>query len=213
MWSQLNHRQVKTMGKLLFFDEGHRYEVDGEVLPSVSELCRFLTREVYESVSQYHLDRAADRGTKVHKACETLDLYGKVEISDEFAPYVAAYLQFRKEHEVQWQMIEQSMYHTEDRYAGTVDRYGLLDGVHTLVDFKTSYVVQKRLAIAQLNLYRRMLQRNGYPVDRQVILHLTKDGYKLVEIERRDDVPEALLTLHRLMEKKKRRKRSGEKSG
>lgn len=195
------------MATLLFFDQGHKYTLDGEELPSVSELCRFISREIYESVSQYTLDRAADRGTRVHKSCEALDLYGKVEVTDDIAPYVKSYLKFRQEHNVQWEMVERSMHHPEDRYAGTIDRYGLLDGETAVVDLKTSYTVHKRLAVAQLNLYRRMLESGGKQPKRLVILHLTKDGYRLVEIERRDDVPDALLTLHRLMEKKKRRKK------
>lgn len=192
------------MATLLFFDQEHKYTLDGEILPSVSELCRFISREIYDSVSQYNLDRAAERGTKVHKACEALDLYGKVEVSDDIAPYVNAYLKFRKEHKAEWEMIERSMHHPKDKYAGTIDRYGLVDGEAVLIDLKTTYTVHKRLAMAQLNLYRRMLLETAHPVQKQYILHLTKDGYKLVEIERRDDIPEALLVLHRLMEKKKR---------
>lgn len=196
------------MATLLFFDQEHRYTLDGEGLPSVSELCRFISREIYDSVGQYNLDRAADRGTRVHKACEALDVYGKVEVTDDISPYVKSYLKFRREHNVHWEMVERSMHHPKDRYAGTIDRYGLLDGEAALVDLKTSYTVHKRLAVAQLNLYRRMLESGGKQPKRLVILHLTKDGYRLVEIERRDDVPDALLTLHRLMEKKKRRKKN-----
>ena len=98
------------------------------------------------------------------------------------------------------------MANQKERYAGTIDRYGELDGVKSLVDLKTSYTVHKRLAIAQLNLYRWMLEEERHPVEKQYILHLTKDGYKLLEIEKHDDVPTALLTLHRLMEKKRRKK-------
>lgn len=194
------------MAQLLFFDQGHKYTLDGVELPSVSELCRFLSREVYGTVAQYTLDQAAERGTKVHKACEALDVYGKVEVSEDFLPYVNAYLQFRREHDVQWNMVECSIAHQSERYAGTVDRYGALDGVKVLVDLKTTYTVHKRLAIAQLNLYRWMIEAEGHPVEKQYILHLKKDGYKLVEIEKNDDVPRALLTLHRLMEKKRRKK-------
>lgn len=194
------------MAQLLFFDEGHKYTLDGEELPSVSELCRFLSREVYGTVAQYTLDQAADRGTRVHKATEALDVYGKVEVSEDIAPYLQSYLKFRQEHTVKWNMVERSIAHAKERYAGTIDRYGEMDGVKSLVDIKTSYTVHKRLAIATLNLYRWMLEEEGHSVEKQYILHLTKDGYKLVEIEKRDDVPTALLTLHRLMEKKRRPK-------
>lgn len=194
------------MAQLLFFDQGHKYTLDGEEVPSVSELCRFLSREVYGTVAQYTLDQAADRGTMVHKACEALDVYGKVEVKEDISPYVNAYLQFRHEHDVEWNMVERSIANQKERYAGTIDRYGTIDGIKALVDLKTTYTVHKRLAIAQLNLYRWMVEAEGHPVEKQYILHLKKDGYKLVEIEKRDDVPTALLTLHRLMEKKRRKK-------
>jgi len=191
----------------LFFDEGHRYTLDGEELPSVSEICRFLSREVYGEVRQYALDHAAERGTEVHRLLEALDKYGKADVADDLLPYVRAYLQFRKEHTCVWTGIEKPMHHDSDRYAGTLDRIGTVDGEPAIVDFKTSCAVQKALAVAQLNLYRRMAEQNTPTQYRLLILHLRKDGtYKLIPIDRRDDVPEALLTIHRLMEKKRRKK-------
>ena len=194
------------MAQLIFFDQGHTYTLDGEEVPSVSQLCRFLSREIYGTVAQYTLDQAADQGTRVHKACEALDVYGQVNVTEDIAPYVTAYLKFRQEHEVAWNMVERSLAHQKERYAGTIDRYGTLDGGKALVDLKSTYTVHKRLATAQLNLYRWMVEEEGHAVDKLYILHLKKDGYKLVEIEQRDDVPTALLTLHRLMEKKRRKK-------
>ena len=130
----------------------------------------------------------------------------KVNVTEDIAPYVNAYLAFRQEHKVAWNLVERSMAHPKERYAGTIDRYGEVDGVKALVDLKTTYTVHRQLATAQLNLYRWMVEEEGHAVDKLYILHLKKDGYKLVEIEKRDDVPAALLTLHRLMEKKRRKK-------
>ena len=195
------------MATLLFFDQGHRYTLDGEDLPSVSELCRFLSREIYGTVAQYTLDAAADRGTRVHKLCEVLDLYGKADVPDDLLPYIQAYLQFRKDHTIQWEKVEAAFSHPTDRYAGTIDRYGLLDGAHALVDIKTNYAVQKPLCAASLNLYRRMLEANSLQVDLLYILHLRKDGtYRLLPYEADDALPDALLTLHRTLQKKARKK-------
>ena len=94
------------MATLLFFDQGHKYTLDGEELPSVSELCRFLSREIYGDVAQWRLDNAADRGTAVHKACESLDKFGSVDVQDAILPYLQAYLKFRREHAVEWRKIE-----------------------------------------------------------------------------------------------------------
>ena len=60
------------MAQLIFYDTGHTYEVDGTKMDSVSEILRFLSKEEYDDINQYHLDNAAERGTAVHKSCEAL---------------------------------------------------------------------------------------------------------------------------------------------
>ena len=197
----------EIVATLLFFDQGHRYTLDGDELPSVSELCRFISREIYTDVAQWRLEQAAERGTAVHKACEALDKFGSVDAEDSIVPYLQAYLAFRKEHAVEWQKIEYATHHPKHGYAGTIDRYGLLDGNAALVDIKTSYTIHKPLCSAQLNLYRRMLTANGIPVDKLYILHLKKDAsYKLQSFYFDDAVPDGLLALHNALKKKRRKK-------
>lgn len=190
---------------LQFFDKGHVYMMDGERLPCVSDLCRFLHREIYKDAPLWQMEAAADRGTKVHAATEALDRTGRAEIEDEYLPYLQAYALFRKEHDVQWELIEYPDYHPVHRYAGTIDRYGMVDGFRTLLDIKTTYRVYKPLCSASLNLYRLMLEARGKPVERLVILHLKKDGtYKSIKFAADDSVPMALITLHTAFIKKKK---------
>ena len=197
------------MSILQFFDKGHIYMLDGERLPCVSDLCRFLHREIYKEAPIWQLEAAADRGTKVHAATEDLDKTGRAEIEDEYLPYLQAYVQFRQEHDVQWELIEYADYHPELRYAGTIDRYGLVDGIRTLLDIKTTYTVYKPLCGASLNLYRLILEAREKQVERLMILHLKKDGtYRPVWIDIDDSVPMALITLHNAL-KPKRRKKNG----
>jgi hypothetical protein len=196
------------MANLLFLDEGHKYIVNGEEVPSVSELCRFISREVYGDVAQFRLDNAAERGTKIHKACEVLDKYGTAEVESDILPYLQAYLQFRKDHSVKWDKVEYQSYHPALHYAGTIDRYGVVDGSATLLDIKSSSALQKALGVAQLNLYRMMLEAAGLTVERLYILHLKPDGkYRLAPFDIDNDVPMSLLTLHKLMQKKPRKKK------
>lgn len=198
------------MAQLLFFDVNHRYELDGEPLPSVSELCRFISREIYGDVSQYNLDRAAERGTAVHKATEALDKYGKIDVEDGILPYVQAYIKFRQDHVADWQKIEFAAHHPSDKYAGTLDRYGMLDGKLSVLDIKTSYTIHAPLFSAQLNLYRRMMEANQFQVEKLFILHLKNDGqYRLKEFPFDDAVPNGLLALHNALKKKVRRKKDG----
>ena len=194
------------MAQLLFFDECHKYTLDGEELPSVSQLTRFISREIYGDVGQFNLDRAAERGTSVHKATELLDKYGTAEIDEDIAPYLQAYIAFRKEHKCEWQKIEYATHHPDNLYAGTLDRVGTIHGKLVVLDIKTSSTIQKPLYTAQLNLYRKMLPD---PIEQLVILHLKKDGtYKLIDIPIEDTLADACVTLHEALNKKKRSKKN-----
>lgn len=196
------------MATLLFFDQGHKYTLDGEELPSVSELCRFLSREIYGDVAQWRLDQAADRGTAVHKATEALDKYGKVDVQDGILPYLQAYLSFRREHPAEWQKIEWQAYHQEDLVAGTMDRVGMLDGKSSVLDIKTSYSVTRKhkvLYTAQLTWYKRICERNGINIDKMFVLHLKKDAtYKLIQLEPDDELAHSLLVLHKSLKTKQK---------
>ena len=194
------------MGDLAFYDKGHIYMLDGERLPCVSDLCRFIQREIYKDAPLWQMEAAADRGTAVHLATELLDKTGSAEISDDYAAYLEAYAAFRREHDVEWELIEHPDYHPTHRYAGTIDRYGKVDGIATLLDIKTTYTVHKPLCGASLNLYRMMLEARGTDVERLMIIHLKKDGaYKLIKFDFDDTVPMALLTLHNVLKKKRRK--------
>jgi hypothetical protein len=151
------------------------------------------------------LEAAAARGTAVHKATEELDKTGGVIVDDDYAAYVQAYAAFLHEHEAVWELTEHSLWHPEHRYAGTIDRYGLIDGERVLVDLKTVYTVHKVLYGASLNLYRRILEHRGYIVERLAILHLKRDGsYKLIWLPTDEEMPQILLALHGKLQKKRR---------
>lgn len=116
------------MARLIFFDDSHTYTVDGEEYPSVSEISRFASREVYGEVSQFNLDNACSRGSAVHKATEILDKYGKCECDEDIEPYVRAYVKFRKDFGIEsYAHIEKALAHEELKYAGTVDRIHTMD--------------------------------------------------------------------------------------
>lgn len=148
---------------LRFYDTGHRYELDGTEIPSVSEIIRFLSREVYGDIDKYVLDNAADRGTRVHRSTEDIDRTGSTDCDPDISGYVEAYVQFRRQHKVEWDAIELPLAHRNRRYAGTIDRRGRVDGQYCTLDIKTSAVVKKTLVKAQLNGYEDMACSNGLP--------------------------------------------------
>ena len=112
----------------MFFDSSHTYTVDGEEFPSVSEISRFASREIYGDINQYALDNACARGSSVHKATEILDKYGTVECDEDIVPYIQAYVQFRKDFGIKdYAHIEKALAHEELKYAGTIDRIYTID--------------------------------------------------------------------------------------
>lgn len=196
---------------LTFQEEDHTYEVNGEQIPSVSEIIRFISREVYGDVSQYVLDNAADRGTRVHKATQMLDVVHDVECDEDIVPYVQAYVQFLRDHKPEWRFIEKSMYHPEKMYGMTVDRVGKMDGRNVLIDIKTSSSLQTVLVTAQLTLYKMGLEANYVDIEECYALRLCKDGkYVLKKIDTDEDLAKSCLCLHDRLKKKRRKRVEGD---
>ena len=216
------------MKNLKFFDEGHRYELDGIELPSVSEISRFASREVYgNDISKYVLDKACERGTAVHKATEELDKTGKCEISPEYVEYLNAYVKFRKDFNIkEYTYIEKPLADEKTGYAGTLDRVYVIDedfakavkkqcktdisefiGQYAIIDLKTSSTVKKQLAQIQLPAYSNLLcSALSNCADFLGILHLKKDGkYKLTPYEDDLSLFNACLTLHKAFAKKSKK--------
>lgn len=186
------------MARLIFNEDNHEYRVDGVVYPSVSEVIRFISQETYSNIDQRTLDNAADRGSRVHRTCEVLDKYRSAEYDDDLEPYIMAYHQFLKDHKPTWKGIETAKHHPGLLYAGTIDRYGEMDGESVIIDLKTVSTINKRLITPQLNAYSMMFDT---PPMAMYALHLTKDGeYKLIDIPFDKTAFMACLTLHNHME-------------
>lgn len=201
---------------LEFIEDGHRYLLDGEEVPSVSEIIRFAEREVYQEPNKFQMDQAADRGKRVHRAAEELDRNGTCECDTDIAGYVRAYAKFREENKPEWDMIEQPVIGLNGRYAGTLDRAGKIKGKKVILDIKTTRVItgkHKILYRAQLSFYAAAKTPEGeyIPNDAEAyILQLKDDGtYKLIKVEFDPGLVSSCLYLHETFAKTKRRKKNG----
>lgn len=168
-------------------------------------MTRFLSREVYGEIDPIALERAAERGTAVHQATEQLDKTGTVTVSEEYSGYLDAYCKFRDEHDVKWGLIEHpvvgfnSALGNGPMYAGTIDRYGTVDGERCIVDIKTSKTISKKhmvmYSVAQTLYY--MALDCEQPVDKLYILHLKPSGeYKLINLLFREPEAVSCILLH-----------------
>lgn len=177
---------------MIEFDSAtHTYTVDGKIMPSVSDIIAPLSD--FSDISPATLEYAAARGTAVHSACEQLD-YG-IDIEDieeldpETAPYVQAYIAWKRDFQVEVLHSEYKVYSDFYEVCGTLDRVVEFGSDHTpwIVDLKTTATFNYSNALKwhqQLWLYDELLsEQEGKEVGtfRFAILQLKKDGsYRFV---------------------------------
>jgi len=166
---------------MLEFNEcTHEYKYNGEVVPSVTQILRFACVDFSSGANPYMRKIAADRGTRIHQACVAYDMDGFDGITEEDAdivPYIKAYKSFLDDYQIKgWELYEKPLYCYAGEWAGTIDRYGFIDGKPTVLDIKTGSKLHMPIHSAQLWAYAYMLRDNGYPVDNATVLHLRKDG-------------------------------------
>ena len=185
--------------ELTFEEQNHIYRLNGSEIPSVTTLMRPLSDANYSGIDPAVLDMAAKRGTIVHNAIENYVQFGIEDVDAKYAGYFEGFKEW-------WNLVkpeplktEQKLYHKILRYAGKADLICLIDGRLTLVDYKTSAQVNRKLCAVQLEGYDRGLESHGIKIDDRLILHLTRDGYEQVRFPRSQkcySVLSALITLH-----------------
>ncbi|MBU5626506.1 hypothetical protein KQI82_06180 [Oscillibacter sp. MSJ-2] len=193
---------------MLAFDEAaHTYTLDGKRLPSVTEVCRFLSCD-YQSNRPWLARLAAERGTAIHGACALIDYGEEAEERPELAGYLAAYRLFLKDYRPDWDLIESPIGDAALGLAGTPDRCGTLyDGRRCILDIKTGQLHSAALR-AQLTGYARLLRRWRPELAPEVLygLRLCADGtYELREAAPDEQLLDACLFLHAATERKKKK--------
>ena len=147
------------------FDEAtHTYTLDGQKLPSVTEILAPITAGKYPPSGV--VQQAAARGTRIHELCALYDMDAlPEEFEGELVPYVQAWADFCRDYTPEWLYIEQPFYFDpgipKQRYAGTVDRVGIVDGRLVVVDIKTAQNLDRPAKVAlacQLHAYRSLAE-------------------------------------------------------
>ena len=188
MEEQSKYIVLPQFPELMFDEDKHIYKrLFGDVeliLPSVTQILRFVSRELYGDIPDHILNVAADRGTRVHEAIEMSAKFGWVEADDEAMPYVVAYQEWEKEHDFKTVASEYRMYHRTRLYAGTADALFMDGDDLCLMDIKTSKTILEGLTAAQLYGYSEALKSHGVEVKRAYILHLKNDStFDWIEVD------------------------------
>lgn len=159
-----------------YFDEA------GAWVPGVTEILRKVGVLVPPPVRG--MDYYFERGRKGHLALELFDLdnLDELTLDDQLKGYVNAWRKFKEETGFVVENIERIVFNKRLRYAGTLDRIGVLNGRRTVLDIKTG-AVQKGVAL-QVEGYREALNvEDWYRYDRHGI-HVRQDGtYRLTKFD------------------------------
>ena len=131
--------------------------------------------------STKYRDEAAEIGTLAHAMIqahvqgEELDTstFSQAQL-DQAENAVISYFEWEKQHSVEPILCETPMVSDSYGYGGTVDLYCKLDGVPTLVDFKTGKAIYDEYFV-QLAAYVKLLRENGYAVENVRILRIGRD--------------------------------------
>lgn len=166
------------MANLVFFDEGHRYELDGVPVPSVTEICSHLAPPA--NVPPETLRMAAQRGSLVHELCMLMDYEALPdEIPPEVVGYLEAYRKFLRDYRPDWIHVEYPVYSERNGFAGTLDRYGMIDGKPYVVDLKTTANMDRAAKIkaaCQTFAYSECIDESKHSLPQGMVVQLRKNG-------------------------------------
>jgi hypothetical protein len=181
----------------------HLYTLDGKVLPSVTQILAPLID--YSGVPPAVLERARRLGQAVHRMTELYDIddLDMDNLAPELMPYLTAWIKFRAETGFTPEGIEEQHYHPALRFAGTLDRRGLIGGRPSVLDIKKMLVLGPIIGV-QLAAYKELCIKKGLPVEDRYGLGLRNDGtYRLVPFTDKGDWPVflSLLTIRNFEEK------------
>jgi hypothetical protein len=155
-------------------------------------------------------DRAANRGTEVHKLAEQLITGAEVEIPEELAGHAESYVQFLDEFNPQPVLIEAVVYSNRHGYAGTLDLVADFPtlGKRLLVDVKTNRSGIFGETAIQLAGYRFAdvyLDEHGaeqamLEVDGCAAIHVRADGFDLIPVTANQQQHRVLLYAQQIRE-------------
>lgn len=206
--------KLLTPDPFVFDEDKHQYTLeDGTILPSVTEIIRFLNVDKISGAREWLRDEAARIGTLVHSLTALIDYGEDIEVPWKVQGYISAYRSFLRDYNPQWDYVELPLASKSCGFAGTIDRIGRIDGMPCIVDYKTTGSTPgKAILSAQLTGYEILAKAAGMKESAKLLgLHLRRDGtYKLIESEKNLDLFLCCVTLLDALKKNPRIKRKGE---
>lgn len=136
-----------------FIEECHMYLCNGIIVPSVSDILKFLFPDKYSSVPSTILQAKSIFGTHIHEAIEKYHQCEDVELTEMEEIVFNEYLDLVEQFEIE-PLEQEALVHFEDRYCGTLDMVANVSGIRSLIDIKTTAKLDKESLAYQLGFYR-----------------------------------------------------------
>lgn len=161
------------MAEVLYNEERHEYTLDGEVVPSVTQLAqKFVGMDTswFEAHPEY-----AEMGTKIHNELASYFEQGSKMTEDDFTEEKGKVMAraLSRAPEIQTEAL---VYNTKYKYAGTADIVSIKDGkCLAIVDWKTGAHINKLYCRCQLSLYYLALKEMGVDVSETKLVVITPE--------------------------------------
>lgn len=179
----MNYTAELNNHTLEFFEASHQYVADGVMVPSITQMLAFRFPNKYAGISKETLERAAEKGTRVHEAIERLVTTGEAED----IPEVRGFEFLRKWYGFDVSATERPviLYHEgEPIAAGRFDLQLEWNNETGGADIKRTASLDKEYLSMQLNLYR-IAVRQTYGTEWKFLrgLHLRDDTRRFVPVQ------------------------------
>lgn len=108
--------EVPELPELTFDEASHIYRLNGDIIPSVSELMEPLKDQCYGGISKRTLENAAIKGSAVHNSIENWIKFGIDDIPSEHRGYFNGFVEWWKQYKPRVFGSEVRIYHKLMRY-------------------------------------------------------------------------------------------------
>lgn len=165
-----------------YYDDEHMYLVNGVIVPSITQLLKKRFGGKYDGVNSAVLNKAAEEGTKVHKAIELYCKDGEESDIEELRNF--KFLKKRYSFDVLNNEVPIVLFNDDEPIAaGRLDMVLKMGDDIGLADIKRTSVLDKEYVGLQLNLYRLAYQQ-CYDTEITILkaIHLREDKRKFIDI-------------------------------
>lgn len=170
---------------LELFLQSNGYEIEGRWMPRVTtitsiiskpNLARYYAQHPNLLAAQRALALAADWGTIIHEAAESV-LKGESFVMDaRIAPSIQKFREWLGQHDIQvlnpQEDIERRVFDTQNNYAGTIDIFAQVNGKRGIIDIKTGSGIWDEYYLqtaAYLNAYNKNVERKRRGTTRWIL--------------------------------------------